>query len=398
MNFWSSLRGEVEIKVITPDASALLERINRQGIALGNVRFEDELMVILRVSRQDGTRILKNVRQRGAQAEIVGRRGVFWKFSALWKRPVLLFGMGMLLFLTLFAPSRILFVRVDGNSSVPSRQILEAAENSGIRFGASRRSVRSEKVKNALLSEIPKLQWAGVNTSGCVATISVRERSSDPTEEKKTGVSSIVACRDGVILSCTAESGNLQCAPGDAVLEGQVLISGYTDCGLLIKTTRAEGEIYAQTRHQITVVTPSECLQRVQIKGQHRNYSLILGKKRINLWNGSGICDTTCGRMYAEYYIYLPGGFQLPLALAVDTHSCWEVTPGAYSSEEMEQALSDFGEGYLSSGMISGEILLSGERFFAADGLFRLEGDYLCREMIGRNRQEGKVETDGKSG
>lgn len=31
-------------------------------------------------------------------------------------------------------------------------------------------------MKNALLSAIPELQWAGVNTYGCRAVISVRER------------------------------------------------------------------------------------------------------------------------------------------------------------------------------------------------------------------------------
>ena len=89
-------------------------------------------------------------------------------------RPVLLAGLGILFLLAMYLPSRVLFIRVEGNMQIPDRQILAAAEECGIRFGASRREVRSEKVKNALLSSVPQLQWAGVNTAGCVATISVR--------------------------------------------------------------------------------------------------------------------------------------------------------------------------------------------------------------------------------
>ena len=398
MRFWRSVRSEMTYRVVSADISAFLDSLGKQGIVLRKVIPEDELTILLTVSRTNGKKLEKIGDKKGIDIKIVERNGLFWDAAALWKRPVLLWGLIFLLALTLFLPTRVLFVRVEGNEILPTRQILAAAEDCGIRFGANRRRVRSEKVKNALLGQLPELKWAGVNTAGCVATISVRERPVPERTETGEGVSSIVANRDGYVLSCTAQSGSLQCVPGQAVREGQVLISGYTDCGLLIRATRAKGEIFALTRHKCRAVTPSDLLRRQVMVEERKKISLILGKKRINFYNGSGISHTTCGRMYAEYYIYLPGGFRLPIALWVETRTDWHVAPSECPAEDARERLSGFLKEYVQSLMICGEIRDVSERFSSTDELYRLEGDFLCREMIGRSRQEGKVTVNGKSG
>ena len=140
--------------------------------------------------------------------------------KGLLSRPVLLGGMGLLLAASLYLPSRVLFIRVEGNSVVDTREILAAAEACGIRFGASRREVRSEKVKNNLLEKVPDLQWAGVNTAGCVATISVRERQITAEEQAEEAVTHLVAARDGYIVSTTVTQGTPLVQVGQTVRAG----------------------------------------------------------------------------------------------------------------------------------------------------------------------------------
>ena len=398
MTLWQYITGEVTYRITSADLSGFLKKLTVSGMNFANVIWEDELTAHVTVSRRQGKMLAEAAGKKGISVEITESRGLFRTTAALRRRPVLLCGLVLLFLLTLYLPSRVLFIRVEGNERIPERQILAAAEDCGIRFGANRRAVRSEKMKNGLLAQLPQLQWAGVNTQGCVATISVRERAVPKQQENREGISSIVAARDGYILTCTAVAGSLQCMPGQVVLEGQILISGYTDCGLLIRATNAKGDIFALTRRKNAAVMPSQCLKRFDFTGQKKYYGLILGKKRINFYNGSGISDSTCGRMYAEYYIYLPGGFRLPVALTVETHTDWNVTPSECSSEEARERLSGFLKGYVQSLMISGEILDISEQYSSADGFYRLEGDYLCREMIGRSRQEGKVTVNGKSG
>jgi sporulation protein YqfD len=295
-------------------------------------------------------------------------------------------GMVFLLFLILFIPSRVLFIRVEGNRNVPANQILEAAENCGISFGVSRRSVRSERVKNKLLETMPQLQWAGINTKGCVAVVSVRERTSESSDEEEGFVSGIVAVRDGVIQSCTATRGNLLCAPGQAVRKGELLISGFTDCGLTILATSAEGEVFALTRQSACAVTPLTCLKKGSHGPARRKYSLIFGKKRINLWKDSGIWDTSCGRIYSEYYVTLPGGLVLPVAIAVEEIRPVDLQEREILPEEAEVLLKAQLTGYLTGQMIAGQVI-SREEMLSGSGVYKLAGEYVCTEMIGREQR-----------
>jgi len=388
VNLWKSLEGILEVRLTSADIPGALEELRKSGTEVHRVQIEDELTVILTVSRNAWARLRTLADRRGDTVAILRRNGLYWAVRAAMGRPVLLTGLLLLLLLSAYLPGRVLFVHVEGNETVPARQILEAAEGCGIRFGAYRREVRSEKVKNALLGVMPQLQWAGVNTSGCTAILSVREREDSLQQEHDRSVSSLVASRDGIIVSCTVTRGSARCAPGQAVTQGQLLISGYTDCGIVLQATRAEGEILAQTRRTVSAVTLPEGKLRSPTGAVSRSYSLIIGKKRINLWNCSRICDTSCGRMYEEKYITLPGGFVLPVALAVDTHICCEATGYTKSAEACFQALTAFCDSYVRGQMVSGSILQRNMTAQTGNDRCRLDADYVCIEMIGRRRQE----------
>jgi hypothetical protein len=246
------------------------------------------------------------------------------------------------------------------------------------------------------LEALPQLQWAGINTNGCVATITVRERQEPEKPQVKTGVSSIVAACDGVVLSCTATKGNLVCKPGQAVKAGQTLISGYTDCGLSLRATQATGEIYARTQRKLSAVCLSTCTKKEVQTRIVKKYSLIVGKKRINLSKDSGILDTSCDKMYVEDFITLPGGFQLPVSIVTETWIIYECVDITQEEDALIKQLSDFARSQLKKSMIAGEILSANEETLAANGYYRLEGQYACREMIGRVQEEEIIAPYGK--
>jgi len=389
MGLFRSMAGVLRVHLTGPDITASLETAARAGIEILDARILNDVSVRFLLRRSQYRTLCDLCSRRGDDIRILGREGFYWIGKAMGKRPLLLCGIALLMFLTLWLPGKVLFVRVEGNQTVPVNQVLETAAECGIRFGASRREVRSERMKNALLENLPQLQWAGVNTAGCVATITVRERTESPgsaPEEK--GVSSVVADCDGVILSVTVTEGSGLCSPGQAVVKGQVLISGYLDLGIAIRATRAEGEVFAATRRESAAVSPAFSLKRSEPLASQVRYSLIVGKKRINLWKGSGICDVSCGRMYEEYYVTLPGGFVLPLALTKETVFACTTETEAVSPEYGETVLRSGVRNRLLQQMISGTIRNETVSVMEADGVYVLEGTYFCTEMIGRSRQE----------
>ena len=396
MGLYRSMAGEVRLRLIGADIPKSLLFINAAQIPVWNVTMNGELEADLSVSRKNYRKVKGIAQRRGDRLTTVSRRGAYWTVKRMLLRPLLTGGFLLLFLMTGLLSGRILFVSVEGNSQIPDRLILEAAKESGIRFGAVRRQVRSEVMKNELLAQLPELQWAGVNTYGCTAVITVRERTVTEQTATMPGISSLVAHRDGVILSCNVTEGTPLCVPGQAVKEGQVLISGYADRGLSVSATHAQGEIFAVTRRNVRAVTLAFQSARRENRGTQTKYSLLIGKKRINFYKGSGISGAGCVKMYSKYVLSLPGGFSLPVALIRETITDSVLADIAVTEEAAAVQLSSFAEKQLKQIMIAGTVTQREESVVSDTGCYRLEGIYACTEMIGRRQEEMIGEYHGK--
>ena len=396
MDFWSSILGVIEVELLCTDAGFALTKLTDAGIEIRKASIrEDQFGVSILIPRNQWNRLRTIANKYGYTCNVQKKKGIYWNLKAMICRPVLIAGLGIFLFLSIYLPTRVLFFQVDGNSFIPDNQILQACENAGIGFGASRAEVRSERVKNALLEAIPELKWVGVNTKGCVAVITVQERR-DSVKVKESGICSIVASRDGVITFCTASKGNLLAKPGQAVSAGDVLISGYTDCGLSIKATKAEGEIYAQTIRDISAVLPTERQCKGEIRKEIKKYALIIGKKRINFYKDSGNFSCSCDKMYLTYTLTLPGGFLLPVSLVEETCVMRDVVDGTVDSLEAEEQLAGESLRYLQSEMIAGRVMRFTANRKDEENLLVLNTKYFCHEMIGQVHNEEKLQPYGK--
>lgn len=397
MGVWWSLSGMVEVELTSADPSGALQAVSQAEIPVHQSKPIGELVLRFLIHRQDYRRLSALAEKRGETLRLVHRRGIYWRGKVLFRRPVLLMGLLLLLAGILWLPGRIFFVQVDGNETIPTRLILAEAESCGIEFGALRREVRSEKMKNALLAAIPELQWAGVNTKGCVAVISVREKTVLEETEQPVQVSRIVASRDGVIIGCTVKSGNALCKPGQAVRKGQILVSGYTDCGIVIRATRSDGEIFAQTEWNLEAVTPGEYLQKGSVIRREKKYAVIIGKKRINFYKDSGISGGTCDKMSEVNYLTLPGGFVLPAALVTEEVTYYETASVQADAMSVQPLLEEFTRRYLKQQMIAGRILQEKTEIVPDGKSHRLWGQFSCCEMIGREQIMEDLEPYGKS-
>ncbi len=398
MSFWKQAAGIVQAELVSADPEGALRALGEAGIALDEITPKGALTLEFLLRREELLAAETLCRKRGDSFRVLGRQGLWYAVWALWERKLLLTGLVFLLGLTMLLPTRVLFFRVEGNRVVPTARILWEAERQGLSFGASRRDVRSERVKNALLEAIPELEWVGVNTQGCTAVISVRERTAPaPVSEAKHQVGNIVAAMDGYILSVTVTQGTGLVQPGQAVKKGEILISGYTDCGICIQAAQAEGEILAQTRRQIEAVTPAQYLRKGKITGTKRALSLLLGKKRIFFWKDSGILEGSCDRIQEDYPLTLPGRFRLPVSLRVETYAIRESTSAKLTDPEASALLEAFAARYLPQQMIAGRIQQTRQTIQRNGDIYRLRGGYLCQEMLGREKREGNGESNGKT-
>lgn len=395
MGFFRSLAGWVRLRCTSADPGALLSELEKNAITICNVTPVDELTLEFSVQARLWNKLRIMAERRGENIVVIGHTGLYWPLLSAFSRPFLLCGMLLLLAVCSILPGRILFVSVEGNSRISARRILEAAEEAGLEFFTVRRDIRSEQIKNQLLDMVPELKWAGVNTYGSRAVITVRER--DDTEERDEAfpVRHVVAARDGIITSCTVTAGSGACTVGQAVKQGDILISGYTDCGLTILAGAADGRVLAETNRSLTVLTPGICRARTSISREVVRYSLILGKNRINFYKGSGISGGTCVKMSTEYVLRLPGGFELPVSLVKERILYPELVSS--SVDDPSQILESFASEYLRAHMAAGSVIQKEEVLLESDALWILEGQYACIEDIGIVVDEKIGEFHGKT-
>ena len=388
MGLGKSLTGTVRVEITTASISDLITAIQTNGLIFMNAVAKDDLVLIGEVLRRDYDRLKGLIERRGEDISYAENYGLFWKLRCFIKRPVLMIGLCLMLILTLYIPTRILFFRVEGNFTIPDNRILECAVKHGIYFGASRNVVRNEDVKNGLLGAIPELQWACVNTRGCVAIISVRERPATTEDDASNAIGSIIAKRDAVIDSITVTSGNPLCSVGQAVCANQVLVSSHTDCGTTIKTVRASAEIRGMTSYDIDTVTPENYELRNGKNNTESRYCLKVGKKLIKLYKGSGISGIRCVKMYKEIPVSLPGGFLLPISLIKETRVFFETQKSSMQSDNWYDQFGNQTDQYLLAHMVAGEIVEKSEAVQVIDGYQYRRCKYICKEMIGAFRRE----------
>lgn len=369
------------VMLTSADLQRVIQRILDEQIEIRNIHRCDDLTVVMDIKASDVDAVRHIADKLGAvmSEKRISGPGIY--ISRLFTRPVLTAGLFLLFLLGWFLTTRVIVVEVEGNVNIPSRKILESASECGIRFGAGIRSVRSEEMKNKLLEHIPELRWAGVNTYGSRAVISVREKSENNQTTVPKVWESIVADRDGVILSCTVTSGTAAVVPGQAVSKGQVLISGVGEDPLKTYKGYAEGEVMALTRRELKLkYWGKRSVRRLQ-QEEKGNYSLIIGKKRINFYKGSGISDASCVKMYSEYVLTLPGGIALPVRFQKEILiSCNLQEKNLWD----EQEVSEFACAYLRGQMIAGTVIGVTEELTADGSCLVLSGIYECQEMIGR--------------
>ena len=388
MNVFDLFLLNLRVRIISAAPEQMLTKLNRSGLRLNNIKRLSDLETELIISQSALHRLEEIVQRSGGEINVVKKEGILWNLRTLTRRPVLLFGLILLLFLILFLPTRILFIDVKNNQHVETSRIIDEVQNVGIYFGAARSKVRSEKVKNLLLSSIPDLQWVGVNTRGCLAVITVKERNIGSVENDTLNVSSIVANQDGIIDEITVHRGNLICKVGQAVAEGQVLVSGYTDCGISIKATAAQAEIYARTYHEHEIVVPALHTIRTKIQSKRERFSLVFGKKQIKLYNDGGILGAECVKMCSVYHLTLPGGYMLPISMIKETLIFYNTEDKIIGEEDAYTSASTIGQSYTINNMVAGSILQETTEMHTEDLKYTFCGKYFCREMIGRVRKE----------
>ena len=378
--------GKAMLKLTSADLTGAFNKLTVQGFELSQIVYLDEISAHLIVNTAVLKHLCIELDRIGVKYSVIRRNGIRLTLSSVIHRPILSVLIAMLILLTLVLPGKVLFIRVEGNRRVSTNEVLENAQECGIVFGASAAKVRSEHVKNALLSKMDDLQWAAVNIKGCVAVISVKEKECiNYAESLSEQGSSIVASIDGILLDVIATSGQSRCVSGQAVKKGQVLISGYVNYGNILKICNAEGEVYALTKRNLEIISPQNYSSRRNVLHTVTKFSVRIGKKLINLSESGGIYPGSCVKIYSEKQLRLSSANHLPVTLIKETVIYYDtVVLSTTNDPHTHDFVEQYAKTHILDQMIAGFVKNEEFSFTCTQFACKMKGNYICEEMIGR--------------
>lgn len=221
----------------------------------------------------------------GMKLSVSRRIGFSFLVYRYRKRVGVLVGAAVFVLILTFSSNFVWTIRVEGNDKTDASVILHTMEELGLRAGVMRSKIEINETELEALRRLSDLSWVSVNIRGSVATVEVRERTPAPEMLDESVACNVVAARDGCIVRIEAYEGNAKVRVGEAVVKGDLLISGVMESKL--ETTRfvhARGNIIASTSKKLEAEIPL-VQERLTPTGQKKKkYSVELFGIRIPLY------------------------------------------------------------------------------------------------------------------
>ncbi len=364
------------------DPEGCLNKLNINGIPLQNIQKEDDLTYTFTAPLPREQEILTLAERSYCQGFCSGRYGLKVDLQKLLHRPFLLISLVIALFLTFSMGSLVWKIRIDAGDDHAEWKIRHVLRDLGVDIWCRTEDVDPLHLRYALLNEIPELSWVAVNPKGGKLTVLalLKEKVENTAD---TGPCNLVAVREGVITESTVLEGMDLVKVGDSVSQGQILVSGIEDYGLYMKLVRAEGEIYGQTWYRGTLVTPSKRAVKQYTGDISHEIRIIFGRKSINLSGSSSNLGVSCDKIINTIQLS-PPGCPFPLYLQRVTYREYILQDQPMPRETAQELLCRSWESCLLSSMVAGKIQQTDSVCFEKGGLYILQGESVCEELISR--------------
>lgn len=274
-------------------------------------------------------RIRSVARKSGMTVRIKKKYGLPFFFVRHKRRVGIIAGMLIGASLLLILSTRIWSIDVIGNVNVPSEKIIGVFEELGVRKGVAGSKIDIKTTEFAALRKLNELSWLNINISGSKALIEVREAVELPEiDDNDNTPADIVAARDGIITIIRPFNGTAEQEIGNAVVKGDLLISGIEENrDLTVTFCKARGYVVAKTKREMKY-NQSAKITAGELVGQKRRFEINFLSFDIPL----GMINRE--NSYRNKKELIINGVTLPLGITVYTETFYEEKEINLSNEQ----------------------------------------------------------------
>ena len=228
-------------------------------------------------------------------------------------------------------------VRIDGEERLEEQEVESILAKCGLSVGSAISSIDASVIENRALILSDDIAWISINLRGTVANVEIRELNIIP-ENEKPPAANLVADSAGVIVRFEDVRGKTAVSSGEAVSEGQLLVSGILgDEQSLIGYTCAEGKVFAECE-QTFEVDILRSYRKKEYTGRVKcEKYLIFFKKEIKFFSNCGNLYTTYDKIDIVEYFPSPSGDDLPVGIRTVKYLEYVYTDRERSDEELSR-------------------------------------------------------------
>ena len=383
MRISDRIRGVVRLEIFGALPGSLLNAAVNEGGVLWQVESVDANTLRLSCWEGELERLRRLAELAGCELRVVSSSGGSGNLRFLRRRRALLAGLVLCAAVLVLSSLFVWQIEVHGCRRLSRGEVLRALSDCGFSVGSFWPGTDVEGLRSRMQLLRPEIGWLSVNVSGSRAVVLIVEREEKPPLPAEEGPAELVAAKSGIVRRVSVLEGQALVVPGQVVTEGESLAAGRLESlANGSRSVRARGSVMAETWRELLAVRPASVDLKTPREFGFSRFALVFGKRRINLYFGSGKTLDGCDKMVTEYTLGIRGLFTTPLRLVRERLVPYTSREGTDPDETgMAERLRA-----LLEARTEGQILESRLSSAASNGLLTVTLRAHCIENIARTR------------
>ncbi|WP_106768357.1 sporulation protein YqfD [Paenibacillus faecalis] len=278
------IRGYLKLTVHGEHVEAFINALAEKGTPVWDVKPTGEHSVEFKLLLNDFKGLRPLLKRTGCRTRILERHGLPFRAVRLLKRKLFVIGVVIFFAILTALSSMIWNVSVEGNETIATEDVLQAAKEEGIYpYQWIFRMKPLDKLSTNLTTRLPGTSWVGVERNGTSIQIQVVE-AAVPKKPELQSPRHLVSTRDAVVTHIYAEKGLPKVQVNSRVKKGDILISGIIGDEEYSQSVVAKGEVRGLVWHEYDIEVPLVRKQKIYTGESSKKSYLVLGNRAIQLW------------------------------------------------------------------------------------------------------------------
>lgn len=335
-----------------------------------------------RVAKSQYRELRRPAKRAGIRLRVKKRKGFPFFMRRYRHRLGILAGIAVFFATIWFLSLHVWVINVSGNDEITEEQVISVMEEIGIRPGVRTAGLNAELLEQAAMVKLKDVSWMAINFQGSVVNVELKERDAPPEAIPMEDPCNLKASYPGQVVRLEVTSGVTVVEVGDAIIQGQILVSGVFEDLLEGKShyQHASGKVIARTRRQLSVEIPlSQTVQMPTAETVTRKKLEIFGLElplTLNPEPGEGYEAEEESEQIRLF------GNKLPLEFTTQVWTLRKEETVTLTEQEAQKQAEEKLKELEKTSMKDREILERTLTTEVKDGICYVTADYVCEENI----------------